>query len=74
MAQSPWMRKQFLAAKHQEALDKNNEAEAKRIKQILQGEAQRKQWQGIHNVTRLNKAGAVTKLEVLLFNLIVSKT
>ena len=65
MAQSPWLRKHFLAAKQQEALDKNNEEEAKRITQILRGEALQKQWQGIHNVTRLNKAGAVTRLEVL---------
>ena len=38
MAESPWMRRQFLLAKKQDAIDKKDEAEAQRIQQILQGE------------------------------------
>ena len=35
------------------------------IKAMLMHKAERKQWQGIHRVTKRDKAGAVDRIEVL---------
>ena len=58
------MRKQFISEKLEDALDCKNNKEAKWLKDILKGEAQRKQWLGIKMVTKMNKAGAVIRLKV----------
>ena len=48
----------------EDALARKSDKEAKRLKEILKGEAQRKQWLGIKMVTKMSKAGAVICLEV----------
>ena len=65
MLKAPWLRKQFLSKKLQEALKEERLEEARRIKDILRHEAEKKQWLVIHRVTKRNKAGAVTRIEVL---------
>ena len=64
MANSAWMRKQFMSAKLSEAVEKNKTEEAKRIKEVLKSEAHRKEWMGIHRVTDLERAGAITQVDV----------
>ena len=65
MLEAPWLRKQFLSEKLQEALKDERLEEAQRIKDILRHEAETKQWLGIHRVTKRDKAGAVLRIEVL---------
>ena len=54
-----------MSEKLQEALKNKKDEEARRIKAMLRHEAERKQWQGIHRVTKRDRAGAVDRIEVL---------
>ena len=66
MAEAPAFRKMFLSDRLSEAMGKKQTEEAKRIKAIIKGEANRKEWQGIQRVVKPNKAGAVTFVDVPL--------
>ena len=48
-----------------EALKKERLDKAQRIKDILRHKAEKKQWLGIHRVTKRDMAGAVTRIEVI---------
>ena len=58
MAEAPAFRKMFLSDRLSEAMGKKQTEEAKRIKAIIKGEANRNEWQGIQRVVKPNKAGA----------------
>ena len=60
LAESPWLRRQFLSRKLEDAMLKHDEADAKRTKEMLRREAQSKTWRSIQRVTKPNKAGTVT--------------
>jgi len=47
MTDSPWMRKQFLTNKLMAAIENDQAEEAKRVKDMLRNEAQKKEWAGI---------------------------
>jgi hypothetical protein len=64
MADSQYLRKNFLHEKLKEAIDGGLDQEAKSIKNILRGEAQRKTWQGIFRATKPRGIMRVTKVEV----------
>ena len=57
-------RKQFLSQHLAEAVDKNKTDEAKRIKEVLKGEAHRKEWRRIKQVIEPDRAGAITFVDV----------
>jgi len=64
MAESPYLRKQFLHGQLNSAIDKEQDQEAKkRIQYVLRGEAQRKTWQGIHRATKPRGLLSVTRVE-----------
>jgi len=48
LADSPWMRKQFLSQRLQTAIDEGKQQEANEIKSIIRGENQRRIWRGIN--------------------------
>ena len=58
MADSPWMRKTFLSKNLADAIQNEQSDEAKRIKEVLRNEAERKEWQGIHCAT-IRRTGRV---------------
>ena len=60
LAESPWLRRQFLSRKLEDAMLKHDETEAKRTKEMLRRESQSKTWGSIQRVTKPNRAGAVT--------------
>lgn len=64
MAESPYLRKQFLYGKLNDAIDTGRDQEAKRIQEVLRNEAQRKMWQGIHRATKPRGLMSVTRVEV----------
>ncbi|KAL7536732.1 hypothetical protein ACHAXR_007366 [Thalassiosira sp. AJA248-18] len=64
LAELPWLRKQYLHAKLQDALDQGKDEDAGRLKEILRNEAQKREWQGIHRVTKPRGVTSVTRVEV----------
>ena len=64
MANSSWMRKQFMSAKLAEAVEQNKTEDAKRIKEVLKSETHRREWIGIHRVTDAERAGAILHVDV----------
>ena len=64
MAESPWMRKEFLTSLLQEAMDEEKTAEATRVKEILRNEAQKKVWSGIKRVVNPPRNPSPTVVEV----------
>ena len=64
LAESPWLRKQFLSSKLDDAMRQHNDVEAKRVKQTLKSEQQRKTWGAIQRVTKPERAGAITHVDV----------
>ena len=64
LAESPWLRRQFLSRKLEDAMLNNDERDAKRTKEMLRRESQSKTWRSIQRVTKPNKAGAVTFVDV----------
>ena len=60
LAEAPWLRKQFLSRKLEDAMLKHNEEEAKRTKEMMRREKQSRTWRSIQKVTKPNNAGAVT--------------
>ena len=63
MAESPWMRKQFLTDKLLAAIDSDRTEEAKRVKDMLRNEAQKKEWAGIKRSMGNGGSGAVTEVD-----------
>ena len=49
-------------------MEGKKEAEAQQISNILWNKAHKKQWQGIHRVTKRDKAGAVVRVEIMMPN------
>ena len=64
MADSLWMRKTFLSQKLANTIQNEQSDEAKRIKEVLRNEAERKEWQGIHRATKADRAGAISFVDV----------
>ena len=64
MVESKAFRKAFLTEKMKEYMDNNKTTEATRIRNMLRGEANKKEWQVIKSVTKPNSAGAVPYVEV----------
>ena len=64
MAESPWMRKEFLTTLLRDAMDEEKMEEATRVKEILQNEAQKKVWSGIKRVVNPPQNPSPTKVEV----------
>ena len=64
LAQSPWMRRQFLTDKLREALQKHDSEEAQRVKDILRNENQARQWAGIRRGLNQKRTGAFSTVEV----------
>ena len=64
MAESPWMRKEFLSKLLQEAISKEKVAEATRIKEILRNKSQKKIWATIHRELSQNHTPCPTQIEV----------
>ena len=58
------MRKRFLSEKLTELIDRKKTKEAKKIKDVLNSEAHKKQWQGVYQVTTPEKAGIITYVDV----------
>ena len=64
LAESPWLRKQFLSRKLEDAKINNDEKEAKRTQEMLRREAHGRTWKSIQRVTKPKQAGAVTFVDV----------
>ena len=64
MAQSPRMRKRFLLEKLTELINRKKTEEAKKIKDVLNSKARRKQWQGVQQVTTPQKTRMITYIDV----------
>ena len=64
MAESPWMRKEFLSRLLQEAISDDKEEEATRIKGILCNKLQKKIWATIHRELKQSRAPSPTRIEV----------
>ena len=63
MADSPWMRKQFLTDKLLTAIENDRAEEAKRVKDMLRNKAQKKEWEGIKQTMDIGGSGAVTEVD-----------
>ena len=64
MAESPWMRKEFLSILLREVLGDDTLEEATRIKEILRNEAQNKIWAIIHQEINQTHNPSPTRIEV----------
>jgi endonuclease/exonuclease/phosphatase family metal-dependent hydrolase len=64
MAESAYLRKNFLHEKLNDAIANGRDEEANRVRSVLRGEAQRKQWQGILRATKPRGVTSVTRVEV----------
>ena len=73
MTEPPWMRKQYIDTKLQDALDSEREEDALRIHEILQNESQKKTWPGIQRVLDPKKNARVTKVNKPMPNGSVTK-
>ena len=62
MADSPWVRKQFLTDKLLAAIENNRAEEAKRVRDMLRNEAQKKEWGGIKRTMDTGGSGVVTEV------------
>ena len=65
LASSPWLRKQFLNRKLQDALDEGKQEEAKQIKDILRNERQRANWRNIDKEMGKTRTPAPTMVETV---------
>ena len=63
LAESPWMRKQYLTEQLREALENERLEEATRIRNSLRCESKRKEWRGIKRVTKGKQQTATLRLE-----------
>ena len=63
MVDSPWMRKQFLTDKLLAAIEGDRVEEAKRVKDMLRNEAQKKEWGGIKRTMGTGGSGAVMEVD-----------
>ena len=66
MADAPWMRKVFLQSQLNDAVDEKREDDAKRIREIMRNEAQKREWRGIHRVTKGSTINSVTYCDLQL--------
>ena len=66
MADSPCMRKQFLTDKLLVVIEGNRAEEAKRVKDMLRNEAQKKEWGGIKRTMGTGGYGAVIEVDKLV--------
>ena len=64
LAESPWLRKQYLSDKLSDAIAKANDEDAKRIQDIIKQEARAKSWAGIKMCTKPNGVSACTEIDV----------
>ena len=65
LADSPWLRKQFLSARLHDALENGSEEEANNIKAIMRGENQRRNWRSIDREMGKTRTPAPTMVETV---------
>ena len=65
MAESPWLRRQFLAAQLQAAVEDNNVRKANDVKAIMRAESQRKGWNAIKKGMGQKRTPAPTMVETI---------
>ena len=65
LAESPWMRKQFLSQRLQMAIEEGKQQEANEIKSIIRGEHQRMTWRGINQGLGKKRTPAPTMVETV---------
>ena len=73
MAKSPAFRKVFLTQYLLDTMDQQKMDNAKQIKEIIRREAHKKEWQGIHCVTKPNKTSAVSHVDVPLADSLITR-
>ena len=64
LADSAWMRTEYLNAKLKDAINAEKDEDVKRLETLIRNERQRKTWRGIQFVTKKNRAGGVTKVVI----------
>ena len=65
LADSPWLRKQFLSARLHDALENGREEEANKIQAITRGENQRRNWRSIDREMGKTRTPAPTMLKTV---------
>ena len=68
LADSAWMRTEYLNAKLRDAINAEKDEDVKRLEMLIRNGQQRKTWRGIQFVTKENRAGGVTKVVIPRFN------
>ena len=66
LADSPWLRKQFLSARLHDALENGREEEANKIQATMRGENQRKNWRSIDKEMGKTRTLAPTMVETVV--------
>ena len=64
LADSAWMRTEYLNAKLKDAINAEKDDDVKRPETLIQNERQQKTWRGIQYVTKKNRVGGVTKVVI----------
>ena len=64
LGESPWLRKQYLTSKLQQAINAKHKENATRLQEMLRNEAQKKEWDHIHRVTKPKRNAGATRVEV----------
>ena len=65
LADSTWLRKQFLSARLHDALENGREEEANEIQAIMSGENQRRNWRSIDREMGKTRTPAPTMVETV---------
>ena len=68
LAESPWMRRNYISEKLQAAIESEREEEATRLRAMLRAEAQAKAWRSIKGVTVPSAFNSVDRVEVPLMD------
>ena len=64
LAESPWIRTEYLTTKLPAAINTENDVDAMRLRSILCNEQQKKVWQGTYHVTKPTRPSGVTKANI----------
>ena len=65
LAESPWLRRQFLATRLQEAVDNSDIKRINEVKAIIRGESQRRSWNSIKKGMGQKRTPAPTTVETI---------
>ena len=62
LADSAWMRTEYLNAKLRDAINTEKDKDVTRLKMLIKKERQKNTWRGVQYITKPNRTGGVTKV------------